>query len=200
MSKTYRAFLLEVVQEAQKAVQTSYPIVGIYHHIRAIPYGGAGQRDPRKVYESRLGTCSGKHILLRDTLRAGGYDAEVVTIFTYFNKGIPIHPSMPQELQDIILNADVPDYHHFVRTISKDGYFVKLDATWHDALKGYGFPVNDAWDGMGDTVLAGTPIRVYPAKEDIAALKQSLLTTLSAGEIALRARFLKLLTEWMATI
>lgn len=200
MSQTYRTFLLGVVQEAQKATQTSYPIVAIYHHVRSIPYGGAGQRDPRRVYESRLGTCSGKHILLRDTLRACGYDAEVVTIFTHFNKGIPVHPSMPQELQDIILSADVPDYHHFVRALSKDGYIVELDATWHDALKSYRFPVNDAWDGMGDTVLAGAPIRSYPATEDIASLKQSLLAALSAEETALRAKFLKLLTEWMAAI
>ena len=57
----------------------------------------------------------------------------------------------------------------------------KLDATWHDALISYGFPVNRDWKGESDTVLAATPIREYPAVEDLAAWKEQLMTELTPG-------------------
>lgn len=171
-----------------------------YHFVRRIPYGSTGQRDPLIVYETNQGSCSGKHILLRDLLRAVGLEANIITILTHFNKRIPIHESMPGQLIDIIANEEVPDYHHFVRTKDTAGHLVDLDATWHDRLIAYGFPVNMRWDGFGDTELAGQPIQEFPIHEDIPNQKVQLLRQLSGKELQLREDFLTLLSDWFATI
>jgi hypothetical protein len=171
----------------------------IYHAVRNIPYGSTGERDPVKVIANNLGSCSGKHILLRDLLREAGRDAEIVTMFTHFNRGIAPHPAMPDDLRAMITGADVCDYHHYVRARCGGGW-VKLDATWHDALIPYGFPVNRDWQGPEDTRLAATPIREYPAIEDLAAGKEQLLSGLTPEQRDLRARFFRRLTEWMMTL
>jgi hypothetical protein len=152
-----------------------------------------------KVIANNLGSCSGKHILLRDLLREVGWEAEVITMFTHFNRGIPSHHAMPAELRAMIEGEVVCDFHHYVRVQMREGWH-KLDATWHDALIPYGFPVNRDWKGLSDTVLAATPIHEYPAVEDLIARKQQLLAELTAQQREFRAKFFRLLTEWMTTL
>lgn len=192
MSKaTYADFLKRHVPEGAPTA-----LADIYHAVRNIPYGSTGERDPVKIIANNLGSCSGKHILLRDLLRETGRDAEVITMFTHFNRGIPSHPAMPHELRAMIEGEDVCDFHHYVRARSGRRW-IKLDATWHDALIPYGFAVNRDWRGRGDTTLAAKPIREYPPAEDLAAWKVQLLTELGPEQRELRARFFRKLTEWM---
>ena len=194
MSKeTYRIFLKERVRAG------STNVADIYHAVRKIPYGSTGERDPVKVIANNLGSCSGKHILLRDLLREVGWEAEIITMFTHFNRGVPSHPAMPADLRAMIDGEDVCDFHHYVRVRIREGWH-KLDATWHDALISYGFPVNRDWEGNSDTVLAATPIREYPAVEDLVAWKEQLLTQLTPEQRKFRAKFFTRLTEWMMTL
>jgi hypothetical protein len=194
MSKiTYRTFLKERLSVGPTNV------ADVYHAVRKIPYGSTGERNPVKVIANNLGSCSGKHILLRDLLREVGWEAEIITMFTHFNRGIPSHPAMPTNLRAMIDGDDVCDFHHYVR-VRMDEDWRKLDATWHDALIPYGFPVNRDWRGEGDTVLAATPIREYPAVEDLVARKEHLLTELTPEQRELRAKFFTRLTEWMITL
>jgi hypothetical protein len=174
-------------------------VPAIYHAVRNIPYGSTGERDPLKVIANNLGSCSGKHILLRDVLRATGREAEVITMFTHFNRGVPAHTAMPDDLRAMIEGETVCDFHHYVR-MRRDEDWVRLDATWNDALIPYRFPVNNAWKGQGDTILAAQPIREYPPVEDLAAWKIELLTQLTPEQRQLRERFFRRLTEWMMTL
>ena len=183
----------------QRLPAGSIGVPDIYHLVRNIPYGSTGERDPVKVIANNLGSCSGKHILLRDLLRETGRTAEVITMSTYFNRGIAVHPAMPQDLREMVEGAEVYDFHHYVR-VNEGGRWVKLDATWHDALIAYGFPVNQGWKGPEDTVLAAIPIREFPAVEDLATWKVRLVAELKPEERELRARFFRRLTEWMATL
>lgn len=200
VDRSYQAFLDIVNTEVQAASEDQNKMSTIYHRVRSIPYGAAGQRDPRAVYERNVGSCSGKHILLRDLLRRAGYDAEVVTMYSHFNKAVPDHAALPAELRRMVRKEDVPDFHHYVRVRKPDGNWLKLDATWHDRLIDYGFPVNKHWRGDVDTVLAADPIREYPPAEDLAAFKKQLIDELPADEAEKRARFFKLLTDWIATL
>jgi Transglutaminase-like superfamily len=190
---TYRTFL----KDRLRAGSTN--VADIYHSVRKIPYGSTGERDPVRVIANNLGSCSGKHILLRDLLREVGRATEIITMFTHFNRGVPSHPSMPADLRAMIDGEDVWDFHHYVHVRIGEGWY-KLDATWHDALISYGFPVNRDWDGNSDTVLAATPIRVYPAVEDLVAWKMQLLTQLTPEQREYRAKFFARLTEWMMTL
>lgn len=198
MERSYEKFL----ENAIRAITTDADpgIAPIYHAVRRIPYGAAGRRDPREVYESNVGSCSGKHILLRDLLRRAGVDAEVITMFAHFNKAIPDHEAFPDELRYLIRNENICDFHHYVRTKSEDGAWQRLDATWHDALERYGFPVNNGWSGEGDTMIAAEAIREYPPEEDVAALKLRLLNGLTRDQRRQRERFFKLLGDWIATL
>ncbi len=194
MSKEpYRIFLKERVNTGSTSV------LDIYHAVRKIPYGSTGERDPVKVIANNLGSCSGKHILLRDLLREVGWEAGIITMFTHFNRGVPSHPAMPADLRAMIDGEDVCDFHHYVRVRTREGWH-KLDATWHDALISYGFPVNRDWEGHSDTVLAAMPIREYPAVEDLVAWKEQLLTQLTPEEREFRSKFFTRLTEWMMTL
>jgi len=190
---TYKTFLEKLLRPGSTNVSD------VYHAVRKIPYGSTGERNPVKVIANNLGSCSGKHILLRDLLREVGREAEVITMFTHFNRGIPSHPAMPAELRAMIAGREVCDFHHYVRVRMAEGWH-KLDATWHDALISYGFPVNRDWNGESDTVLAATPIREYPAVEDLIAWKEQLITELTPEQRDLRAKFFTTLTEWMMTL
>jgi len=190
---TYRTFL----EKRLSAGSTN--VTDVYHAVRKIPYGSTGERDPLKVIANNLGSCSGKHVLLRDLLREAGWEAEIITMFTYFNRGIPSHPAMPAELRAMIEGEEVCDFHHYVRVRMDEGWR-KLDATWHDALIPYGFPVNRDWKGESDTVLAAAPMREYPAVEDLVALKERLLTQLTPEQREFRAKFFTQLTNWMMTL
>jgi hypothetical protein len=190
---SYAAFIRRHVKDKQSELPD------LYHAVRNIPYGSVGARDPAKVIVNNVGSCSGKHILLRDLLRQTGRDAEIITIFAHFNRGVPAHPAMPADLRAMIDGDPVCDFHHYVR-VFEDHHWLKLDATWHDALMPFGFPVNRNWRGQSDTVLAATPIREYPAVEDLAARKAELLAQLSPTEREMRTRFFERLTEWMTTL
>lgn len=172
-------------------------VAALYHAVRRIPYGSTGERDPAQVIARNLGSCSGKHILLRDVLRASGFTADVVTIFTHFSRTVPAHPAMPEPLREMLSGEPVVDYHHYVK-LSEGSHRQVLDATWHDWLRSFGFPVNDTWNGTGHTVLAATPIHEYHGEEDVAAHKVQLLASLSVEQRERREAFFRLLTEWIA--
>lgn len=191
----YQTFLDRVSSDVVASSQS--PVARLYHLVRRIPYGRAGQRDPRIVYEDNVGTCSGKHILLRDLLRHNGFPADVITIFTFFNKGIPVRPEFPAELQRMIQEVEVCDFHHYVQVETADGT-LRLDATWHDFLIDYGFPVNAGWNGRGDTQLAAGVLRNCGPAEDVAAYKLELLAGLTDEQSTTRQRFFDLLTGWIA--
>ncbi|MFD2204620.1 hypothetical protein [Kiloniella antarctica] len=207
ISKDYQNFLHRILSALS---DRSY--VGIYHHVREISYGGVGQRNPRLVSERNCGTCSGKHILLRDLLRAASYKADVLTLFTHFNKNIPVHSSMPDELIELIEKGEIFDYHNVVLLHpivrpdeaeqtdeferNADGFF--LDATWPDAMGCFGFLVNNQWLGKENTILAGPLIKREPVADCVVTQKKNLLENLSKLQLERRALFLKLLTSWIA--
>ena len=145
------------------------------------------------------GACTAKHILLRDLLRRQGEVAEVVLVSGDFADGIPQAASMPAPLHAMIRDAGVADFHCYV-VWQNAGHAVRLDATWPDALTPYGFPVNAGWTGFGDTVLAISPNEAIQRAEDVTTAKAQLLLGLSVDQAARRLRFLKLLSDWIATI
>jgi hypothetical protein len=188
---SYDRFLSEIDEKPNR-------LAAIYHAVRNIPYGSVGARDPLMVMKDRIGSCSGKHILLRNLLRKAGYEAGVMTIFTHFDSKLEPNAAFPAELNRMIEEGGVCDYHHYVRIGGPDGQ--KLDATWQDALRSYGFPVNSDWDGEGDTDLASVPIEVFEPVEDLIAFKIERINSLPKVEAERRSRFFGLLSDWIAGV
>ena len=188
--------------QALDAFATSHgaqDVPGIYHAVRKLGYFSSGDRSPEAVMHSGRGACTAKHILLRDLLRRRGEVAEVVLVSGDFADGIPQAASMPARLRAMIRDAGVADFHCYV-VWQNAGEAVRLDATWPNALLPYGFPVNTGWAGSGDTVLAISPNAATQRAEDVITAKSQLLLGLSVDQAARRLRFLKLLSDWIATI
>lgn len=173
--------------------------IRVFEKVRDIPYGSVGEREPAKVLETNLGSCSGKHILLNGLFRALGFQSKVKTCLQYFQEALPPENNYPERLKEIICNCQVVDFHHFV-TVEINGVWIQVDATWDAALSDYGFNVNLDWDGKSDTVLAVEPISFYPDTEDIIALKERLIAEMDPKERQIRSEFFALLTDWLQTI
>lgn len=173
--------------------------VGLFHDVRRYRYLSDGERDPAIIAARQAGSCTGKHLVLRDRLRAAGFKADVETVEGDFAAGIPPHPSMAPELRAMVAEAGIQDVHNYV-VLQHGGAALRLDATWHDGLRSYGFPVNDAWAGGGDTTIALEPRRSLGIHEDVIGFKKQQLEMLAPELRARRARFLQLLSAWIAGI
>lgn len=172
--------------------------VEIFHVVRRFPYASTGRRTAADVVREGRGACTAKHLLLVDLLKSAGVPAVIATVFGQFGADISLRiPGMPTELQAMIRGGGVPDYHHYV-IATIDGRSVALDATWHDALIPYGFPVNADWDGRGDTALALHGERVETDQDDLPAFKAALIDKLPRTDRDRRETFLRLLSAWIA--
>ncbi|MEH6725085.1 MAG: transglutaminase domain-containing protein [Hyphomicrobiales bacterium] len=174
-------------------------MVEVYHAVRNIPYGRVGGRSAEAVIEHNMGSCSGKHILLRDALRHLKQSADVETVRGDFAAAIPPHSTMPEALQAYCRDGGITDFHNYVVWQSPDGE-VKLDATWSDRPIAKGIPGNRDWNGNGDTRVALEPEIVLDRVEEVPSYKAFLLGQLGKDQILERERFLNLLTDWVATI
>lgn len=173
-------------------------VVEIFHAVRQFPYASTGRRTAADVVRDGKGACTAKHLLLIELLNSADVPANIATVFGQFGADIPLPiPGMPAELQAMIRGGGVPDYHHYV-IATINGRSVALDATWHDALIPYGFPVNAGWDGRGDTALALRGERVETDPSDLPAFKAALIAKLPRADRERRETFLRLLSEWIA--
>lgn len=173
--------------------------VALFHAVRKVPYGSRGARSPEEVLQHNKGSCSGKHILLRDLLRHLKHCADIETVQGDFAAAMRAHTTMSVELQQYCNVGGVVDFHHYVVWDSADGA-KKLDATWPDNVIAMGTPGNADWFGEGDTRLALSPEKSHGFTEDIPKLKEQLLDGLSNDDREYRAKFLTLLTDWVAAI
>ena len=179
--------------------QEADPVVAAFHAVRRMTYASTGSRDPADLVRNGRGACTAKHLLLRELLASLDVPCRVETVSGYFGRGLPADaPGMPAELRDMIRDGGVPDYHNIVQA-RLDGREVLLDATWHDAMIPAGFPVNQDWDGRGDTRLAITGERLGRETEDPVRMKSELIAALPAADQARRLRFLELITQYSAT-
>ena len=189
----------DLALDAFIASHSASDVPAIYHAVRKLAYFSNGERSPEAVMRTGRGACTAKHILLRDLLRRRGEMAEVVLVSGDFADGIPQAASMPAPLSAMIRDAGVADFHCYVVWQNAE-QAVRLDATWPDVLAPYGFPVNIGWMGFGDTVLAISPNGAMQRAEDVIDAKAQLLLGLSVDQAAKRLRFLKLLSDWIASI
>lgn len=173
------------------------PVPAIFHAVRNIRYASRGNRTPVGVLDSNEGSCSGKHILLRDLLRRAGQIADVEIVEGDFAAGLTAVDTMPEALQRWIREGGIRDFHNYVVWRGPERE-LKLDATWHDGVVRFGFPVNGSWSGHGDTKLALEPCGVKARVEDVINVKARFLATLSENEAAKRRAFLELLTDWIS--
>lgn len=173
-------------------------LVRVFEKVRDIPYGSTGERDPQRILEAGLGSCSGKHLLLKGLFDQLGYQSRILTCYHYFNEALPAR-EYPEPLQTLITQYTIIDFHHVVQ-LQQNTKWLIVDVTWDPPLLAYGFPVNMNWKGDTDTQVAVKPRKWYAPVEDLITFKEQLLMGLTAEEREIRKRFLELLTAWFTTL
>ena len=172
-------------------------IVRAYRAVQAMPYFSGPDRTPFAALRDGRGACTAKHLVLRDLLRRIGLRAEVEIIEGDFSTAVPLHPSMPPALGDMIRAGGVTDFHCRVwLPQGDDGQ--RLDATWPRGLTAWGFAADLDWAGQGDTQQAIARVTVRSRDDDVLGTKARLLGGLSEEVTLRRKEFLALLSGWMA--
>lgn len=174
-------------------------ILQSYAAVRDMPYFSGPDRSPLAALRSGRGACTAKHIILRDVLRRVGERAEVEIVEGDFALNIPTHPTQSADLQAMIRQGGVTDFHCRVRLVRTAGD-LRLDATWPDDLAAFGFASNRMWDGESDTLQAIPDVVVRSRDEDVLGTKARLVTSLSGDIRQRRQDFLRLLSDWLAQI
>jgi len=194
-----KAFYEELIKEWCPQFSPQKACICVFEKVRDIPYGSTGERNPENIVVEKLGSCSGKHILLNNLFQLLGFESKVLTCSHYFNDALPSCNEYPEPLQEILQNYRVIDFHHFIK-LKKGNKWLNVDATWDAPLKDYGFPVNMIWKGDASTIIAVHPVTFYPETNNIIGLKKKLIAKLSPQDREIRTEFMRLLTNWLSKI
>lgn len=170
-------------------------VVQAYRAVQAMPYFSGPDRTPQAALRDGRGACTAKHLILRDLLRRMGVAAQVEIVEGDFARAVPLHPTMPPALREMVRAGGITDFHCRVWLAEGDQ---RLDATWPQALAAWGFAVDAGWSGQGDTLQAIAPVTLRSRDDDVLGTKVRLLGGLPEPVAARRKAFLALLSGWMA--
>ena len=170
-------------------------LIRIFEKVRDIPYGVIGTRNPEQVYLKNMGTCSGKHFLFFELATNLKFQ---VKHFVCSHKFSQLKANFPPQIQDILKNNDVLDYHNFVKVFTNNRW-VLIDLTWDSPLKRYGFSIQEYWDGKSDTSIGVMPIEVWET-ENPTQFKEDKLALTTKKDQEVRMLFLQKLSEWFSTL
>jgi hypothetical protein len=178
-------------------------VVGTFEHVRDIPFGRMGSRDPWDVYRRNKGTCSGKNFLLRDLYRYLGLETKDMICLqrwkdlTWFEDDTYGIVELPPQLQRILDEVEIVDFHNYVALL-RDDHWIRVDATIDLPLTKVGFHTTRDWDGKSDMPLCfvGTH-KVWDCGDDGAGKKRELTATLPRDLREGRNRFLETMTGWI---
>lgn len=171
--------------------------IALFEHVRDLSYEyPAVSRDPAEVLKRGRGSCSGKHYLLGELFRRQGLPVRYMICTHRFNES-PL--PFPDEMQALLEKNEIVDLHDYLQ-VSVDGQWVDIDATWELALRDYGFPVNDEWDGRSSMVLTVNPDEQVEVEGDPEKAKEEMLAKLTPRQRSLRKQFLEALGRWVEEI
>ena len=187
-------------ETVRRVVEGEHPLPALFRFVQAMSYRFPGPRDARHTLEHGWGTCAGKNYLLAELLGAAGVPVAHMIAIGDLRESLP---DLPPELRALALSGPLPDVHSFLTAVGRDGP-VLVDASWDPPLAAYGFPVQSAWDGCTDTVLAFRPHAVYAVcGPDPSAEKDAVRARLYRGrdeDKARRDRYLAELSAWLQTL
>lgn len=162
-------------------------------YVRDIPYGSIGSRNPEDILKSNMGTCSGKHFLLKDIYEYLGFEVKDMIAIHFFN-------NMPVKLSDKIVEllneGKIPDPHNFLR-VKRFDKWLDIDITWDKYLSGLGFEVNENWDGKSNMNICVVPEEILEVENPL-EFKEKFTTELDEKTQNRRKKFINELSEYLA--
>jgi len=165
----------------------------LFERVRDIPYGSINSRDPNDVLEKNMGTCSGKHELLKQLLHETGVETkDFIASHNFRNLDV----DYPKEIEELLQGDGIVDYHNFIK-IKVDDEWLTVDATWDKPLAKKGFVVNENWDAKTNMKLCVSAKEVFEV-EDPLEFKKQKLGELDEQTRKKRKKFLKKLSAWVS--
>ena len=170
-------------------------MINIFENVRNNPYMVIPELNnpksgPVGLLRRGKGSCSPKHFLIAIMFKKLGIPVKYVTCpFSWDDPAI----DYPLKLRKLAVK--VPICYHLACKACIRGRWVLVDATWDPPLKKVGFPVNEKWDGISDTICA-----VKPLAETVHDTVESWTVWFSEREILLRNRFHSELNKWLEEV
>lgn len=166
--------------------------------VREMPYARASDGRVETVVGEWRGTCSGKHILLRELYEESGLRCLLMCAthsFTLANT-----PWLPPHLREMVEDHPVPDVHNFVRLEVTPDEWMVVDATWPVAAGALGMPVNERFEAGRNMRLACDPDELFhvPPEADPRDFKAMLLERHVGEQAERRDCFIEGLSAWLA--
>jgi len=183
-----------IIKKWTKNQPLDVKIITLFEIIRDIPYGSIGSRNPLDVYHQNMGTCSGKHALLKALYVELGLEVKDFIVMHSFNN-LPV--KYPENIQKILSKNTILDPHNFIKIKINDEWLT-IDVTWDKGLKKLGFPLNESWNGKSNLdILVAYEGEIIETDNPI-DLKMELLKKLPTQDQKNREKFINKLTEWLS--
>lgn len=182
-------------QHGIKALSGRTQLIKLVQAVAAIPWG-AGRTVEEVLSTKRVGTCTGKHLVLAaccDTLKIPY--RTVVCTFRWSEQGL----ALPDHLKAILAEGEWVHGHNFMQLQSAAGEWIDIDITWDTPLQSAGFltfPEN--WDG--ETPVIGLRAMVERMDGADISLKDTLTRSLPPEMRERRERFLAAFIAWIAEL
>ena len=170
--------------------------IALFERVRDLAYQYPASRDPKEVLQRGGGSCSGKHYLLGELFRRQGLPVRHMLCTHRFNDS-PL--PFPGHMQDLLRKNEILDVHDYLQ-ISVDGEWIDVDATWPLALRDFGLPATDDWDGKSPMVLSVIPDEQVEVQGNPAKTKEEQLSKLTPRQRTLRKQFLEALSQWVGEL
>jgi len=165
--------------------------ISIFSHIRNIPYAiipdweGSSDLVKMMITHNR-GWCGPKHILLIWMFQKLNIHIEYVIIpFRWKDQQVKYPPS----LQNIV--SYLPAVYHLCSKAFLDDKWCLLDVTWDPLLRKAGFPINDPWDGISETL---------PAVISTNSVKEKPKSNSSSQKMIKTVEFTHYLNKWLEEV
>ncbi len=174
--------------------------IAIFEHIRDIPYAivtGLGHpiQGPTRMLDQKRGYCEPKHVLMHAMYRRLRIPVKYATYPFRWEAQDLNYPRKLEKLAD-----KMPTGYHLACKVHIKGKWILVDATFDLPLKRLGFPVNERWDGVGNTLNAVKPEEecIHENEEErIEYLRAREWRLLTRKEKALSLRFYDELNKWL---
>ncbi len=158
---------------------------------------GKGRTIEEVLSTKKVGTCTGKHLVLQACFDELGIEYRpVVCTFRWEEQSI----KYPENLKSILQEGSWEHGHNFVQIKKKEGSFIDVDLTWNLKLKPYGFKTfPENWDGKTSFIGIDNIIKRW-GDTDLLSMKKELIELLSPEIRDRREHFLNEFIKWIDSI
>jgi transglutaminase-like putative cysteine protease len=198
-----QAIIVEKQNQWTKNLGRKKSRIAIFEHIRDIPYAivaGLGDpvQGPAKMLAQNRGYCEPKHIVMFMMYQKLEIPVKYLSYPFRWSAQDVDYPWKLMKLAD-----GMPMGYHLACKACINGRWILVDATWDLPLKKLGFPVNEGWDGISDTLNAVKPeeeIIHENDRERLEYIRRRRWGLLTEKEKALSRRFFDELNKWLQEV